>query len=103
MSRPLTGAEAAAALRRGKQIEQFLCISNESLLYLTASPRAELYVVRKHHVRDEGTDEFRDISEFSPVDDDEYIGEGAEVSAHQTCEDAVAEAERHGGAVATDG
>jgi hypothetical protein len=102
MSRPLTADEAAAALRRCQPIEQFLALLDGTLLYLTANPREERdretrYYVCKHHVRDEGTDDFGDISEFSPVDDDEYLGEGSEVAEHETAEAAVAEAERHGG------
>jgi hypothetical protein len=57
-------------------------------------------VVRRHQVHDEGSEEFRDISAFSPIDDDaDEFGEGVEVAGHDEPEAAVAEADRHGGAI----
>ena len=47
----------------------------------------------------EGTQEFRDISEFSPVDEEEHIGEGVVVARCDDDERAVAGAEKHGGSL----
>lgn len=97
MSRPLTPAEAAAALRRGQSVEQFVSLANGRVLYLSASPAGGHFEVRRHHVRDEGTDNFRDLSEFSPVDDDEFRGEGVVVHVADDPDDAVRAAGAHDG------
>jgi hypothetical protein len=65
--------------------------------YLTASQRGQTFVVRLHQVVDEGSDDFRDISEFSPLDPEEYVGEGAEVASTETAESALDVARAHGG------
>ena len=97
MGRPLTAAEAAAALGRGAQIEQFVELADGRVTYLAASRLGGEYTVRRHVVLDEGTEEFRDLSEFSPVDEDEYIGEGVVVARVVDAVDAVSAAENYGG------
>ena len=97
MGRPLAPAEAAAALRRGAQVEQLVRLADGQLTYLTASRSGDEFRVDRHVVLDEGTEDFRDISEFSPVDDDEYIGEGVVVARVDDAMDAVASAGNHGG------
>jgi hypothetical protein len=99
MGRALTATEAAAALRRGAPIEQFLGLDGGKVTFLTAALTEGRYTVRRHLVWDEGREEFEDISEFSPVADEEDIGEGAIVAELDTAEDAVGEALTHGGAV----
>jgi hypothetical protein len=73
----LTEAEAVAAMNRGVAIEEFLERADGQVRYLTAARRRDgLHVLVIHVVKDEGTDDFADISEFSPVDDEEYVGGG---------------------------
>jgi hypothetical protein len=54
------------------------------------------FVVRAHHVYDDGTPEFLDISSFAPVDGDEYAGEGVELMHHREPEGALDGACDHG-------
>ena len=97
MSRPLTRSEAAAVLRRGAEIEQFISVTGGEIRYLTLSRVAGDFVLTEHHVYDEGTDEFVDISEFRPVHDDEELGEGRTVSVFVNAEEAVGGAQGCGG------
>ena len=98
MGRPLTRAEAAATLRRGREIEQFLSLADGQVVYLVVSPYADdEYRLTRHVVHDEGTDGFADISEFAPVDEEEYVGEGALVATFADAQHAVLAADEHGG------
>lgn len=103
MSRPLTASEAVAALRRGAEVEQRVSLRSGVVEYLTASGTTGRYTtgrytVRYHRVRDEGTNTFRDISEFSPVDEDEHVGEGVTVAMFAEPGEAVVSAASYGGA-----
>ena len=97
MSRPLTRSEAAAVLRRGAEIEQFMSLTSREIRYLTISPVAGHFVLTEHHVHDEGTDDLADLSEFQPVHDDEEVGEGRTVAVFADAEEAVAGAQSCGG------
>lgn len=97
MSRPLTRPEAAAALRRGTEIEQFISVTGGEIGYLTISRVAGEFILTAHHVHDEGTDEFADISDFRPVHDDEELGEGRRVAVFVNAEEAVGGAQGCGG------
>jgi hypothetical protein len=98
VGRPLTPSEAAAALRRGRDIEQFISINEGQVTYLVACSWSDRFRVTRHVVHDEGTDEYCDISEFSPVDADEDVGEGAVVAEFDEPHGAVSAAEGYGGA-----
>ncbi len=98
MSRPLTLTEAAGALRRGVEVEQFVSLAGDRVVYLTAGRSGQGYSLRRHVVHDEGTEEFRDISEFAPVDEDEYVGEGVTVERADDAQTLLRLAEQHGGA-----
>lgn len=93
MGRPLTPPEAAAALRRGVEIEQFISLAGGEVRYLTISRTGGDFALTEHHVYDDGTDDFADISEFRPVDEDEELGEGRTVAVFATAEEAVDAAE----------
>ena len=97
MGRPLTPSEAIAALRRGVEIEQFLNLTAGELRFLTISRTDEGFALTEHHVHDEGTDDFADISEFRPVNDDEEVGEGRRIALVATAEEAVQAAATCGG------
>lgn len=79
-------------------MEQFVRLDAGHVEYLTASGDGRRYAVRRHVVQDEGSEDFRDISEFSPVDEEEYAGEGVEVGNYEEPTDAVESAAQHGGA-----
>jgi hypothetical protein len=98
VGRPLTPAEAAAALRRGAAVEQVVRLHDGQVDYLTAEGDGQWYVLRLHRVQDEGSDDFRDISEFAPVDEYEYVGGGVTVATFDDATDTVGSAARHGGA-----
>lgn len=78
--RHLTEPEALAALRRGRPVEQFLGRTEtgetQVVRWLTAMPADSGYILALHQVEDIGTDDFADVTQFPPLDDDEYIGEG---------------------------
>ena len=83
--RHLLMAEAAAALRRGAEVEQFLGMTvadngRRSVRWLTATCSARRYELRLHEVEDDDSDEFLDVTEFSPLDPEECIGEGRGVA-----------------------
>lgn len=94
--RYLTFDEAVAALRRGAPIEQMLGIdwprdgsdgSQGVVRWLTASRHHERlspddgrFVLSRHEVIDIGSGVMCDVSEFPPVDRDEYTGVGRHVA-----------------------
>lgn len=99
--RHLTHAAALAALNRGAGIQQLLPVSDEdedTVRWVTARPdRTGQYLLTLHHVFDEGTEDFMDVAEFSPVDDEEYVGEGKQVAQAPSAE-GLLEAARQVGA-----
>jgi hypothetical protein len=98
VSRPLTPSEAASALRRGIGIEQFISLADGVVRYLTSSRDGDGFTLREHVVHDDGTDDFADISEFRPINEDEELGEGIRVGVFDTAEEAVQAATAAGGA-----
>src|SRR5687768_10446426 len=96
--RHLSFEQAVAALRRGRPVEQLLESAphdgRPTVRWLTISPGG--FTLTGHHVYDEGSPEFLDVTEFSPVDDEEYIGEGVEIGSHADPEAALDAARAHG-------
>lgn len=85
--RHLTSTEAAATLRRKREVEQFLgrfVASDERMTvrWLTAYPSGADFKLVLHEVEDIGSDEFLDVTEFPPLDENEYLGEGRVLSTH---------------------
>ncbi len=84
-----------AALRRGVAVQQFLGREGDGdagvVRWLTVRPASRTVKVVRHEVQDVGTDDFMDVSEFPPVDEDEYTGEGQVVATADSPEDALAE------------
>jgi hypothetical protein len=65
--------------------------------WLAISPAADgRFELTIHHVRNEGSSSFFDVHEFSPVDDDEYLGEGRVVEHCVDIEAALKAAEKLG-------
>lgn len=82
--RHITLAEAVSALRRGRPIEQYLgrftaTDERQGIRWLTAGPSGRAFVLNLHEVEDIGSEDSLDISEFPPLDEDEYLGEGREI------------------------
>ena len=76
--RHLTRAFAVGALRRGKEIEQFLGGFDHGdqhiihiIRWVALSPRKDQITLYLSEVVDVGTDNFWDVSEFPPLDPDE--------------------------------
>jgi hypothetical protein len=77
--RYLTRDQALAALRRGAGIEQLLqppTGDGGTVRWLSLARSDSELVLRLHAVHDEGTNDFFDVYEFTPVDEEEYAGEG---------------------------
>jgi hypothetical protein len=79
--RYLTIAEAAATLRRGREVEQFIehhvaSDGRAAIRWLTAFKSGRTFELVIHDVEDVGSDDFFDVSEFPPLDDEEETGEG---------------------------
>ncbi|MCP3881328.1 MAG: hypothetical protein GY701_23490 [Sulfitobacter sp.] len=99
--RHLSEDQAAAALRRGRQIEQYLgsaALSDDrwGVRWLTISHYGNEYRVALHHVEDIGGPRFADLSELPPIDPHEHIGEGTEVASAADPADAIQAARSHG-------
>jgi hypothetical protein len=99
--RYLTAAEAAGALRRSRQIEQFLeCYvaadGRTAVRWLTAYTSGRTFELVIHEVEDIGTDGFFDVSAFPPLDDKEYMGEGRAVATADVAEALLDAALDHG-------
>jgi hypothetical protein len=99
--RHLTPSEAAGALRRGSQIEQLLDGSastdgRASVRWLSAYRLGQTFHLVAHHVADLGTEEFVDVTEFPPIDDDEYAGEGRSLTTADEAGVLLEAAVRHG-------
>ncbi|MFD8754596.1 hypothetical protein ACFV0O_26950 [Kitasatospora sp. NPDC059577] len=95
--RHLAPALALGALRRGRQIEQFLgAIESDSgpgLRWIALSPGSTGITVYLSEVEDVGTDTFLDITEFPPLDPEDETW-GREIAVLPTPEDALQLAER---------
>ena len=96
--RHLTPAQAVAALRRGKPVEQLLRSEphegQPTVKWLSVNPvRDGSFVVTAHHVYDDG---IPDVYELTPVDPEEYVGEGVDVGRHAEPEAAIEAAGDHG-------
>ena len=91
--RHLTFEQAVAALRRGKAVEQLLESApregRPTVRWLTVNPGRDECSVWAHHVYDEGELGIVDVTEFSPVDAEEYVGEGVIAGRHADPEAAL--------------
>jgi hypothetical protein len=101
--RYLTVNFALGALRRGSGIQQLLgtdCVAGRpTLRWLTVwRDRNGRYGLTIHHVFDEGSEQFWDVAEFSPVDQDQYIGEGRRLGTFSTPEEILHAAQAFGAA-----
>jgi hypothetical protein len=68
-----------------------------TLQWLTAwRDRDGGYVLTIHHVFDEGSQQFWDVEEFIPVDEDEHLGEGRSLGAFNTPEEVLHAAQPYG-------
>lgn len=90
----LTESQALGALRRGATIEQArLGVDGDGTFsWLTAQRVGDHIILRLHVVHDEGTDDYLDVTEFSPVDEDEPHGEGVELGTLTSEEEFLAAA-----------
>ncbi|MFE0453867.1 hypothetical protein ACFW2D_21805 [Streptomyces sp. NPDC058914] len=95
--RHLTPAFALGALRRSKQIEQFLgaieCDSRQGLRWIALGPGRTGVTVYLSEVEDVSTDTFLDITEFPPLDPDDETW-GRVIAVLPTPEEAMDLAER---------
>ena len=96
--RHLTPAQAADALRRGKPVEQLLRSEpydgQPTVKWLSVNPvRDGGFVVTAHHVYDDGVAESMSLT---PVDAEEYVGEGVDVGRHSEADAALEAAGDHG-------
>lgn len=98
--RHLATAFALGALRRGKQIEQFLGpidSDRDGLRWIALSPSATGITIYLGEVEDVGTDTFLDVTEFPPLNPDDETW-GREIAVLSTPQDAMYLAERELGA-----
>ncbi|TRO58161.1 hypothetical protein [Streptomyces sp. IB201691-2A2] len=99
--RHLTPAFALGALHRGKQIEQFLGgierDGRRGLRWIAVSPGRAGVSVYLSEVEDIGTDTFRDVTEFPPLDPEDEDW-GKEIGTLASPEEALRLAERELGA-----
>jgi hypothetical protein len=90
-------AFAITALSRCRQIEQFLGGTSDgavsSITFVTISPRGDAFRVSVHEVMDVGSEDFLDVSEFPPIAEGEYVGEGRLLGTAASPTDAIALAE----------
>jgi hypothetical protein len=81
---------AEATLSRGKGVEQLLRVERGTVSWLTiVAERDGGFVVSLHHVVDIGSADFRDVTEFPPVDDAEDHGEGRDVGTFDDAAEAL--------------
>lgn len=76
--RHLTEQEAATALRPGASIEQLLTatLGERTVRWLSIAATGDGFALRLHDVLDDGSDDFLDVYEFRPANEDEHVGEG---------------------------
>jgi hypothetical protein len=92
--RHLDASQAIRSLRRGASIAQLLPNSvpvdgRSTLTWLRASRRihdGDSYTLGRHFTFDEGSPAFCDLWEFTPVNDDECLGEGVELAVFESAE-----------------
>ena len=88
--RHLAPSMAEATLSRGKGVEQLLRVERGTVSWLTiVAERDGGFVVSLHHVVDIGSADFRDVTEFPPVDDAEDHGEGRDVGTFDDAAEAL--------------
>ncbi|WP_460716839.1 hypothetical protein [Nocardioides dilutus] len=76
--RHLTEQQAAAALRRGGSIEQLLTttLDEGTVRWLSIAAADGGFALRRHAVLNDGDDDFLDVYEFRPADEDVDVGDG---------------------------
>lgn len=96
--RHLTEQQANAALRRGVPIEQLMTTSlaEGTVTWLELSATGDGFVLRRHHVLDDGLDDFIDVYVFRAVNEDDYIGEGVVLGTFHDAQGAFEAASRVG-------
>ena len=99
--RHLTERQASSALRRGRQIDQFLGREQLpdrrwTLRWLTVFSTNREFVLSQHHVEDVGDGQMADIGTFPPIDPDEYLGEGTDIATAESADKILAMALEHG-------
>jgi len=98
--RHLTSSQAQSALRRGKQIEQYLGgvddVKVGTIRWLTLALVDGTFRLTLHHVEEPTSQSTLDLAELEPVDHNEYVGEGRPICEVATWQDATVEAERLG-------
>lgn len=72
--RYLTEHQLSTALGRGATVEQRVDSAAGTFAWLSACRSGETFALTLHHVHDEGNDDFYDVYEFAPVDEDETDG-----------------------------
>lgn len=92
--RHLSGPTVAATLRRGNSVEQFLGTGQHdestTLRWVAIHPASGEFVVVMHEVVDAVADMgTADVSEYPPVDPEEYTGEGRRLASSDTAEAAL--------------
>lgn len=101
--RHLTPAFALGALRRGKQIEQFLGAverdGRHGVRWIALSPGREGIGVYLEEVEDVPSDGLRDIADLAPLDPDDEAW-GKKITTVTSPEDAIRLAEQEFGAIA---
>ena len=90
--RHLTNSQAHSALRRGKQIEQYLGRSDGTIRWLTLAQRDGSFRLSLHQVEEPTDLHTYDLSELQPLDRTEYVGEGRMVCEATTWEEAAEQA-----------
>jgi hypothetical protein len=98
--RHLTQTEAVSALRRGRAVEQLLesepHAGRPTVRWLSVFGHEGAFIVSVHHVYDACDPGFVDVTEFAPVNDEEYVGEGVDVAREPDPERALRAACEHG-------
>lgn len=90
-----------AALRRGRQIEQWLgterlADGTWALRWMAAYQAGDSFKLVLHRVRDARARDSFDVAAFPPVDDEEEFGEGAQVAEDSDPERLLDKAVSHG-------
>lgn len=101
--RHLTLSEATSALRRGRQVEQYLGVDNGPdgrpvVRWVAVGEAHRVFRLTLHEVEDVGSDDFLDVSEFPPIAEDEEVGEGQVIGTSEEADAALHLAESLGAA-----
>ena len=80
-------AEAVSALGQKREVEQFLgrYVASDGRMtvrWLNTHVSGADFKLVLHEVEDIGSEEFLDITEFPPLDENEYVGEGRRLSTN---------------------